>query len=86
LQNLSDLRDQYEVIIIDGPSLLARSISLILAQHVDQLAYVVAFQKTPKRSVIGGLSLLKSVGVFPSTLILNRSDPRLDPDVHVQVG
>lgn len=86
LQSLHELRENYDVIVIDGPPLLAWSDGLKLAQHVDHLAYVVAFQKTPKRSIISGLSLLNSVGVRPSILILNRSDPRLDPDVHVRAA
>lgn len=80
---LEQWREQFDVIYIDGPALLAHSDALQLARLVDRTLYVVAFLSTPKRAISSALALLNTLDVTPAALILNKSDTRLDPDMHV---
>lgn len=71
---LDALKAQFEVIVIDMPPVLAVSDALRVASHVDQILYVVAFRKTPKKSILEGLTTLKNLDLRPSGVVMTMAE------------
>lgn len=59
---MSWARDQYDLIVLDTPPIMAVSDALVLSHHVDAVLYVVQWETTPKKSVEGGISQLREAG------------------------
>jgi polysaccharide biosynthesis transport protein len=72
---LQSLRNHYDVIVLDTPSVLAISDSRIIARHADAVVYAVRWDSTPPAAVFEGLSELRAVGVSISGLVFTRVDP-----------
>lgn len=73
---LSDLRNRYDIVIIDTPPVLIVPDARVIAQHVDATVFVVRWDRTSKEQVVGALREFESVGKPVSGLVLNQISPR----------
>lgn len=55
-------RENYDLVILDTPPVMAVSDAVVLSHHVDAVLYVVQWESTPKKSVEMGISQLKEAG------------------------
>lgn len=55
-------RENYEIIVIDTPPVLAVSDAVVLSHHVDAVLYAVQWETTPKKSVEAGIGQLREAG------------------------
>ncbi len=55
-------RENYDLIVLDTPPVLAVSDSVVLSHHVDAVLYVVQWEVTPKKSVETGINQLREAG------------------------
>lgn len=78
------LKERYDVIVVDAPPVLAVSEGLAIASAVDNILYLVRWRHTSRKSVDYGLAALKDVGVRPTGLVMSIADIDADPDVHAQ--
>jgi len=69
---IADLREQYDLVILDTPSSLAFADSRLLARMVDQTLYVVAWSKTRRDSAIASLKAYADMGYTDLALVLNK--------------
>ncbi len=65
-------RNQYEVIVIDTPPVLAVPDARLIGQSVDAIIYSVRWDKTSKLFVDRGLRALDAVGLRPKGLVLGQ--------------
>ena len=73
-----DIANRYKdrIIIFDAPPLLASTESVVLAQHVGQIVYVIDGSQTPRSTVEAGLDVL---GRYDNvSLILNKTTMHSD--------
>jgi succinoglycan biosynthesis transport protein ExoP len=68
---LSDLREEFALIIVDTPPVLAVSDPLVVSEAVDGLVLVLAAGTTRRRQVGSALDLLNNVGAPLIGMILN---------------
>ncbi|MCL5776873.1 polysaccharide biosynthesis tyrosine autokinase [Limibaculum sp. FT325] len=73
---LSDAREQYDLVVLDTPPVLAVPDARVLAQHADATVYAVRWNKTSRRMVKTGLGSLSQAHVHVSVLALTRVDPK----------
>lgn len=59
---MSWARDQYDLIVLDTPPVMAVSDAIVLSHLVDAVLYVVQWETTPKKSVESGISQLREAG------------------------
>lgn len=59
---ISWARDNYDLIVLDTPPVMAVSDSIVLSHLVDAVLYVVQWETTPKKSVESGISQLREAG------------------------
>ena len=71
---IKDLRNHYDLILLDAPPVLPVTDARILAKMADALIYVVKWNDTPRDIVIHGLSSLKGIGVHISGLVMTQVD------------
>lgn len=69
---LSSLRDEYDYIIIDTPPVLIVPDARIIAQQVDAMMFVVAWDRTQKPQVMEALHLFESVNREVTGIVLNQ--------------
>ncbi len=75
LQDVVDqLREKFEVIVIDSPPLLAVSDGLQIASVSDDVLYLVEYRNTPKKAVLQGLSGLRHIGIQPTGIVLTKAE------------
>lgn len=55
-------RENYDLVVLDTPPVLAVSDAVVLSHHVDAVLYVVQWETTPKKSVETGISQLRESG------------------------
>lgn len=55
-------RDNYDLVVLDTPPVMAVSDSIVLSHHVDAVLYVVQWETTPKKSVESGINQLREAG------------------------
>lgn len=55
-------RENYDLIVLDTPPIMAVSDSIVLSHHVDAVLYVVQWETTPKKSVESGIQQLREAG------------------------
>lgn len=77
---VGQLREEYDFVIIDSPPLVPVSDSLILAQLVDSVLFVVRWNETPRDMVKKALAMLNIARSIPVRLVLNMVDPQADQD------
>lgn len=73
---LDNAREQYDVIILDVPPVLAVTDARIIAQVSDAVLYIVHWNKTPKSKVRRGMASLTEFGVDVSGVILSKVNTR----------
>lgn len=76
-QVFSQLREQFDQIIIDSAPLLPVPDTRILAPLVDNFCFVVRAESTPIKAVKRSLDLLNKGGRTPSGIVLNDYNPKL---------
>ncbi len=73
---LADLRQRYDVVIIDVPPILRVVDTILLGQKVDATLAVVQWEKTPRKDVIAMAKVLRRSRVPVMGLVMNRVDLR----------
>lgn len=73
---LSATRETYDTIIIDTPPVLIVPDARIIAQHVDAMLFVVAWDRTSTPQVSEALHMFESVGQKVAGLVLNQVDEK----------
>jgi len=71
---LDSLRNQYELIVLDTPPILAVSDGIVLSHLVDATIFLVRWAKTPRTVVLGALKTLRTVGGKVAGVVLSRVD------------
>lgn len=71
---IGELRNRYDVVIIDVPPVLAVSDALLAASHVDAVLFAVHWASTPVDAVKTGIKTLKDAGVEVAGTVLTRVD------------
>lgn len=77
---LGKFREDFEIIIIDSPPVLAVSDGLEIASISDSILYLVQHRKTARRSVFYGLAALRHLGIRPTGIVLTQAQISADPD------
>jgi len=73
---IAELRDRYDIIIIDTPPVLIVPDARVIAQQVDTTVFVVKWDGTEQEQVIAALREFESVSRPVSGLVLNQISPR----------
>ena len=76
------LKKEYDLVIIDSPACLAVSDARILATYSDQTLYAVAWNRTPREVVIGGVKQFSDMGYNDMAFMLTNVDVKR----HVRYG
>jgi polysaccharide biosynthesis transport protein len=72
---ITELREDYDYILIDTPPVLAVPDARIIGALSDANIYIVEWNKTTRAQVDQGLDMLLSVGIKITGLVLNQIDP-----------
>lgn len=78
------LRQNYDLIITEAPSVLDHPISGTIAGFQDEIIYILASSVSDRRLVDAGLEFLEDRGLAPRALIFNRVNPYYLEDVRQQ--
>lgn len=73
---IDELRDRYDLIIIDTPPVLALTDARIIMSHVNLAVFTVNWKKTRRRPLRAALRSLEISGVEKVALIFNRTNIR----------
>ncbi|KAA2311695.1 polysaccharide biosynthesis tyrosine autokinase [Pseudooceanicola sediminis] len=73
---LKDARTRYDTIIIDTPPVLVVPDARVIAQHVDAMLFVVAWDRTQKGQVEIALQMFESANQPIAGLVLNQISPK----------
>lgn len=73
---LEDLRDRYDLVVIDSPPTLPVADAQILAQLADRVVFCVRWDKTPKENVLSALRMLQDINAPIGGLLLTRVNLR----------
>lgn len=68
------LREEYDLVVIDSPACLAVSDARQLASYSDQVIYAVAWDKTPREVVLGGVKQFSDIGFDKLAFTLTNVD------------
>ena len=69
---IEQLKTLYDVVILEGPALLAAADSIIVAKAADSCIYVVEHDRTERSTVQDGLGLLHEMQVPIEGVVLNK--------------
>lgn len=73
---VSELREGYDIVIIDTPPVLVVPDARIIAQRADSIIFVVKWDSTQKSQVRAALGSFESVGRPVDGIVLNAISPR----------
>lgn len=73
---ITQVRELYDIIIIDTPPVLVVPDARVIAQVVDAVLYGVKWDKTSRNQVIEGLRQFEMVNIRVSGLVLGLIDPK----------
>jgi capsular exopolysaccharide synthesis family protein len=73
---LNDVRQRYDVVIMDTPPVLAVADALVLGRLADATLAVVQWEKTPRDAVMNSIRLLSGSGAAIMGVIMTRVDLR----------
>lgn len=73
---LEQLREAYDMIILDTPPVLAVADALVLVRMVDKTVYVVRWEKTRRDTAISGLKMVAEAGANLAGVALTQVDSR----------
>ncbi len=79
---VDSLSQVYDLVILDSPACLAVSDARVLAKLSDQTIYAVAWDKTPREVVIGGVKQFTDMGYNALSFVLTNVDIKR----HVRYG
>jgi len=71
---LATLRQQYELVIIDTPPIMAVADAAIIGQKVDTTIYVARWSSTPREVIGNGIKQLLKYNVKLAGLVLSQVD------------
>lgn len=71
-QSMEELRQRYDWIFVDSPSVGAVVDGIILAKHADLVVYAARWLETTRNVVLMGIDRLRSVGVTCTCVALTR--------------
>jgi uncharacterized protein involved in exopolysaccharide biosynthesis len=71
---LQSARQQYDVLIIDSPPVLAASEAMALGRMVDRTLFTVRWERTNEQMVINSFEAVRGAGVAVDGFILSRVD------------
>jgi exopolysaccharide transport family protein len=74
LKLLTELRERFEVVLLDTAPLLAIADTRILAPHADAVVMLARWKKTPVKAITAAINLLQGRGVFLAGLALTQVD------------
>jgi exopolysaccharide transport family protein len=74
---IKDLRERFDLVILDTSPVLPVADTRSLAPHADAVVFLVRWRKTPLKAVEAAFSLIRSVGVEIVGVALTRVDARL---------
>lgn len=74
LKLLAELRNRFDVVLLDTAPLLAIADTRILAPHADAVVMLARWKKTPVKAITAAISLLQGRGVFVAGLALTQVD------------
>jgi exopolysaccharide transport family protein len=74
LKLLAELRERFEVVLLDTAPLLAIADTRILAPHADAVVMLARWKKTPVKAITAAIGLLQGRGVFLAGLALTQVD------------
>jgi uncharacterized protein involved in exopolysaccharide biosynthesis/MinD-like ATPase involved in chromosome partitioning or flagellar assembly len=72
---ISFAKENYEVVVVDAPAVLSTSDACVLARTADTVLLVVAWARTPIRTVLHALDRLNRAGATSVAFMLSRVDP-----------
>lgn len=73
---LEELREMYDLIVLDTPPVLAVPDARVIARRVDSVVYVVRWNSATRRMVRTGIGLFQQVGIPVTGVALTRVDPK----------
>lgn len=73
---LQDVRERYDVVIMDTPPVLPVADALVLGRLADATLAVVQWEKTPRDAVLNSIRLLKGSGSAIMGIVMTRVDLR----------
>jgi capsular exopolysaccharide synthesis family protein len=73
---LGDLKDRYDLIILDTPPVLAVSDARLLARAADKTVYLVRWASTRRKSAASGLKQILDTGATVAGVVLSVVDAR----------
>ena len=71
---LAELRQRFDVVLLDTAPLLAIADTRILAPHADAVVMLARWKRTPVKAITSALSLLQGRGVFLAGVALTQMD------------
>ncbi|WP_171060572.1 Wzz/FepE/Etk N-terminal domain-containing protein [Poseidonocella sp. HB161398] len=60
---IAELRQDYDLVLLDTPPALAVTDARLMARHVDKVVYLVRWNSTQRNAVVEGLREVRSMGV-----------------------
>jgi capsular exopolysaccharide synthesis family protein len=69
---MGELRDRFDLVIMDSAPLLVKSDALILARYVDGTIVVVESGRTPRHAIYEMMEILAGANVQPVGFVLNK--------------
>ena len=76
------LKNNYDLVLVDAPALLAVSDALIVGRAVDTSLYLVRWNSTPRAAVAKGLAQCAEAGLDMSGTVLTMVDARQSTEVY----
>jgi capsular exopolysaccharide synthesis family protein len=71
---LRELRERFDIVVLDSPPFLTVADSLVIARKLDALLLVARAERSTYQGVRRGIKALRDVGVRPLGLVLNAYD------------
>lgn len=73
---LAEMRQEYDIIILDTPPVLVVPDARVAARHVDAVVFSVRWDSTQKQQVSAAIDMFTTVGVKVTGLVLSQVDPK----------
>jgi len=73
---LDQMRQHYDLVVLDSPPILAVSDAIILSHSADATIYVIRWEKTPRQAVTGALKMIRTNGGHLAGAVLSRVNVR----------
>ena len=73
---LDELRDRYDLIVLDAPPVLAVSDAVQLGPMADEVVAMIDWRKTPRPAVVAAIRALRRAGMPVSGAVMSKVDLR----------